>query len=144
MDNLRIVPVDDPTADVRCCRCDRAEGRWDLIADRPYCPNCEELLALGEGEPLVEKAQKRQCAICARVGTLKFRTIPLHADEALELDLCASHFRDLLGRRLGPHAFHQLRRRLAVVGLNVDQVFLLHEAFYDLEGRALQPAVEAE
>jgi hypothetical protein len=141
MENLRTIEIADPFAEVRCCRCDRAEGRWDRIALRPYCPNCEESLALGVGEPLIERAERRQCAICARVGTLAFQTIPLHSDEAVEMDLCANHFRDLLARRLGPHAFHQLRRRLSNVGLSVGQIFLLHEAFYDVEGRALQPAL---
>ena len=47
----------------------------------------------------------------------------------------------LIGRRLGPFAYHQLRRQLAALGLDADDVFLLHDTFYDVQGRALQPAV---
>jgi hypothetical protein len=36
-----------------------------------------------------------------------------------------------------------LRRQLRVLGLEAAEVFLLHEAFYDEFGHALQPAVEA-
>jgi hypothetical protein len=43
---------------------------------------------------------------------------------------------------LGPYAFNQLRRQLATLGLGVEDLFLLHGAFYDSQGRALQPAVE--
>jgi hypothetical protein len=48
----------------------------------------------------------------------------------------------MIARRLGPHAFEQLRRQLYGVGLEVAQIFLLHDAFYDAHGRALQPALE--
>jgi hypothetical protein len=60
----------------------------------------------------------------------------------VEIELCPEHIRALVARRLGPHAFEQLRRQLQVLGLEVAEVFLLHEAFYDPMGRALQPALE--
>jgi hypothetical protein len=56
--------------------------------------------------------------------------------------LCADHFRALLGRRLGPMAFQVLQRRLQKLRLNAEQIFLLHEVFYDSLGRALQPVEE--
>jgi hypothetical protein len=68
--------------------------------------------------------------------------IPLNSRRPVEIDLCAEHIRALAGRRLGPHAFEQLRQQLYSLGLEVAQIFLLHEAFYDANGRALQPAVE--
>jgi hypothetical protein len=37
-----------------------------------------------------------------------------------------------------------MRRQLRAVGVSVEDVFLLHSAFYDLNGRALQPATEPE
>ena len=67
----------------------------------------------------------------------------LNSRRPVEIDLCAEHIRALAGRRLGPHAFEQLRQQLYSLGLEVAQIFLLHEAFYDAHGRALQPALEA-
>jgi hypothetical protein len=64
----------------------------------------------------------------------------LQSSKPLEVDLCPEHLRALLGRRLGPYAFHQLRRRLHLLGLGVELVFLLHDSFYDENGKALQPA----
>jgi hypothetical protein len=64
----------------------------------------------------------------------------LRLNALIELDLCAEHFRDLIGRRLGPYAFQQLRRQLQALDLDAGQLFLLHDAFYDEHGRALKPA----
>jgi hypothetical protein len=100
------------------------------------------MLAVGEGEPLVERTQNRRCAVCSKVGTVCFQTFPLQAHDPVEIDLCPEHLRALLGRRLGPYAFHQLRRQLTALGLGVEDLFLLHGAFYDGQGRALQPALE--
>jgi hypothetical protein len=102
------------------------------------------MLAAGEGPPLVAQTVKSRCAVCNRVGTVPYLTYPLHLPGAVEVDLCPEHFRALLGRRLGPYAFHQLRRQLHTLGLCVQQIFLLHEVFYDSQGRALQPVVEAD
>jgi hypothetical protein len=40
-------------------------------------------------------------------------------------------------------AFQVLQRRLQKLRLNAEQIFLLHEVFYDSLGRALQPVEEA-
>jgi hypothetical protein len=69
-------------------------------------------------------------------------TYPLRAAAAVEIDLCAAHFRALLRRGLDRAAFHHLTRKLRRVGVTPSQVFLLHEAFYDREGHALQPVPE--
>ena len=127
-----------------CSRCQAPGCYWDRIASQACCPDCEETLAAGEGPPLVARTVKSRCAICDRVGTVPYLTFPLHSAGALELDLCPEHFRSLLGRRLGPYAFQQLRRRLYALGLSVEQIFLLHEVFYDSQGRALQPVMDAE
>jgi hypothetical protein len=111
---------------------------------KAYCPDCEEALAVGEGEPLVERAERNACAVCGLVGTVRYLTFPLESDAVLEIDLCGRHFRELLGRRLGVFAFLQLRRQLQIVNLDAGQIFLLHDAFYDADGQALQPAVEME
>ncbi|HXG08451.1 MAG TPA: hypothetical protein VNK04_01550 [Gemmataceae bacterium] len=127
-----------------CSRC-RAPGcYWDRIAGQSCCPDCEEALAAGEGPPLVARTEKNRCAVCGRVGTVPYLTFPLHVPGAVEIDLCPEHFRALLGRRLGPYAFQQLRRQLYALGLTVEQIFLLHEVFYDSHGRALQPVIEPE
>jgi hypothetical protein len=58
------------------------------------------------------------------------------------MDLCPEHLRSLLARRLGPYAFNQIRRQLQAAGFDVEDLFLLHGAFYDAQGRALHPAYE--
>jgi hypothetical protein len=70
-------------------------------------------------------------------------SFPLQQRDAVAINLCPEHLRGLIGRRLGPYAFHQLRRQLKRVGIGSEHVFLLHRAFYDSQGRALQPALEA-
>jgi hypothetical protein len=127
-----------------CCRCGQADRYWDRIAGKPFCPNCQEALVLGEAPPLIERTEKNHCAVCTQFGTVRYWTLPLHAETGVEMDLCAEHLRCLLGRRLGPHAFQQLRRQLEQMDVGVEDVFLLHGAFYDRFGRALRPAGEAE
>jgi hypothetical protein len=99
---------------------------------------------MGLADPLVERTQRQPCGACDWVGTVRFLTFPLQGAIPVEIDLCPEHLRALLGRRLSPTAFGHLRRRLQVLGLAVEQIFLLHDAFYDKQGRALQPAVEAD
>ena len=98
---------------------------------------------MGEGDPLVARTDRKRCAVCHHLGTVRFVSFPLHSRRPVEMDLCPEHVRGLVARRLGPHAFEQLRRQLHGLGLDAAEVFLLHEAFYDEQGRALQPAVEA-
>ncbi|HKB36716.1 MAG TPA: hypothetical protein VKD72_09695 [Gemmataceae bacterium] len=140
MDNIRLI-ADDANAEAPCCQCGAVGQFWDRLAERPYCPDCEEALARGEGEPLVARVESRRCCVCDQPGTVSYRTLPLRSG-LLVLDLCRDHFRDLLARKLDPIAFAQLRRRLTKVGVNVEQIFLLHDAFYDKEGQALQPVGE--
>jgi hypothetical protein len=129
---------------VSCCRCGRDGRPWDRLGDKAYCPDCQEAIVLGLAAPLREHTERNACAVCGRVGTMRFLTFPLHADAAVEIDLCPEHLRGLWGRCLGPHAYHQLRRSLRSLRLDVGQVFLLHDTFYDLQGRALRPAELAE
>jgi hypothetical protein len=142
MDSLRVLTPHSIAVNLPCCRCGRGERCWDRIADKAYCPNCQEMLALGEGPPLVERTEKHRCAVCNKVGTVCFHTFPLQASRAVAIDLCPEHLRGLIGRRLGPYAFNQLRRQLRQAGVGVDELFLLHGAFYDSHGRALHPAVD--
>lgn len=144
MKSLRIVPNQRLRAVLPCCRCASAERNWDRIAAKAYCPECQEALVMGLADALVERTEKNHCAICSRLGTVRFLTFPLQIPTAVEMDLCPEHLRALLGRRLSTVAFGQLRRRLKQFGLNVERIFLLHEAFYDEHGRALQPAVEPD
>ena len=144
MDSLRLLADRSVPTGAACCRCGECDGKWDRIADKVYCPACQEAIVLGQAEPLAERTERKPCAACAHVGTVRYLTFPLHGAVPVEIDLCSEHLRSLLGRRLGPHAYHQLRRQLRVLGLEADQIFLLHEAFYDPNGRALQPAAEPE
>jgi len=144
MDSLRRVSEQEIGCSAACSRCGIGEGQWDQIAGKPCCPRCEEGLAIGEGPALVERTEKNSCAVCSHLGTIRFLTFPLSTSQPVEMDLCPDHFRSLLARRLGPFAYHQLRRRLDGLGVSVDRIFLLHDAFYDVQGRALQPAIEVE
>jgi hypothetical protein len=115
---------------------------WDRIADKAYCPDCQEAVVVGRAEPIIERTRKQRCAVCSAEGTVAFGSFPLNSLQAIEVELCPEHLRGLLGRRLGTHAFAQLRRQLAQLGLSVNDIFLLHDAFYDPQGRALQPAAD--
>jgi hypothetical protein len=142
MESIRLASTDSIFPKIPCCRCGDQSRFWDRIAGKTFCPNCLESLALGEGDPLVVKTDKKRCAICHHLGAVRYVTFPLHSRRPIEIELCAEHLRALVARRLGPHAFEQLRRQLSTLGLEVAEVFLLHDAFYDENGRAIQPAVE--
>jgi hypothetical protein len=142
MTTVRLAASDSVTTMTPCSQCAQADARWDQIFGQAYCPSCEEQLIQGEGEPVVLHTERHRCAICAGLGTVRYVTFPLNAGRPVEMDLCAAHLRALLARNLGPSAFHQLRRQLRSLGLDVGEIFLLHEAFYDSQGCALQPAIE--
>jgi hypothetical protein len=127
-----------------CSRCQATGCHWDQIVGKPICPDCQEALAQGRGEPLVERTEKKPCNICGRIGVLRLVTFPLVAGTRVEMELCGEHFRSLISRRLNPRAYQSLRGQLHEQGLQAEQVFLLHGAFYDTYGRALQPAREVE
>ncbi|HKI33315.1 MAG TPA: hypothetical protein VKA46_15790 [Gemmataceae bacterium] len=144
MNGLRVVALECVSQSDPCCRC-RAEGcEWDRVNGLPCCPDCQEALAQGHAEPLILRTERRPCVLCAHVGSVRFLTFPLGQRKPVEMDLCAAHFRALLSRRLDPASFAQLRRQLDALGLSPHGIFLLHEAFYDDDGRALQPAVDVE
>ena len=142
MESIRLAPNGSVFPQNPCCRCADNTRSWDRMAGKTYCPNCLEALAMGEADPIVEKTDKRRCTVCHHLGTIRFLTFPLSSRRPVEMDLCPEHLRALVARRLGPHAFEQLRRQLFPMGLEMSDIFLLHEAFYDHQGRALQPAVE--
>ena len=143
MTGLRIVAGAEALPTHPCSRCQADGCPWDRIADKPICPDCQEKLALGEGPPLLEKPDPQNCcAICERPGTVRYLTYPLHLQQPLEIELCASHLQALLYRRLDRSAFQLLVERLESLSVTTQQVFLLHNAFYDPGGRPLQPIVE--
>jgi hypothetical protein len=143
MHAIRLVPRQQVVTEA-CSGCRRSRQRWDRIAGKPYCPNCEEELILGIAESLCERTERKACVICSRLGTVRYLTFPLGATPPLEMDLCPKHLRGLLARSLKQYPFRELQRKLRCVGLEVKQVFLLHDAFYDADGYALQPAIEVE
>ena len=142
MESLRLAPANSNFPKIPCCRCSDHARYWDRIAGKTYCPSCLEALAVGEGDPLIAKTERRRCTVCHHLGTVRYVTFPLHSRRPIEIELCAEHVRAIVGRRLGPHAFEQLRRQLDKLGFDASDIFLLHEAFYDADGRALQPALE--
>src|SRR5438552_605113 len=127
MESLRMAPSQNRPAVLPCCRCASAKRHWDRIAGKAYCPECQEALILGAAAPFCERTEKKACAACGRPGTLCYLTFPLKSTAPIEMDLCSEHLRGLLGRRLGPYAFHQIRRRLHVLGLSTELIFLLHD-----------------
>lgn len=143
MDSVRRVALGAPEQEP-CSRCQALGCYWDRLAGKPCCPDCEEMLAAGEGPPMVARTVPGRCAVCSRQGVVPYFTFPLHTSGIVEIDLCSEHFRALLARRLGTYAFGQLRRRLQTGGLSAEQIFLLHEVFYDAQGRALQPVSDCE
>ncbi len=142
MESLRLAPAESVFPKIPCCRCGDVTRHWDRIAGKTYCPNCLEKMIRGEGEPLLERTDKRRCAVCHYAGAVRYVTFPLHFRRPVEMELCPEHLRALIARRLGPHAFAQLQRRLTSLGLKPGQIFLLHDAFYDDLGRAIQPVME--
>jgi hypothetical protein len=139
MDRLRLAPLAGSASRVNCCRCAVGEQNWDRIGGQAYCANCQEELAQGVAAALVVRTEASRCLVCARRGTVRYLTQPLHAPAAVEMDLCGEHLRGLLGRSLGPYAYHQLRRQLRTLNVGTEDIFLLHSEFYDLQGRALRP-----
>lgn len=93
-------------------------------------------------EPICVRALDIRCAICHHLGAVPFVTFPLHTQKPVEIDLCKKHVRALCARRLGRLAFGKLKRELSKVGLDREDIFLLHSAFYSDTGKALQPAKE--
>jgi hypothetical protein len=144
MGSLRMAPSQRHLTTLPCCRCASTACHWDRIAGKAYCPECQEALVVGLADPLVEPTEKNPCAACGRIGAVCFLSFPLHASTPVEIDLCPEHLRALLGRCLRPPAFGQLRRRLQRLHLDVERIFLLHDAFYNQQGQALQPATEPE
>ncbi len=140
MESLRLATYEIKPAVVPCHRCQASKRRWDRVAGKALCPECQESLVLGLTEPFSARTEDNHCAACGRRGTARYLTYPLQSETPVEIDLCPEHLRALLGRRLGPYAFHQLRRRLHILGLGVELIFLLHDSFYDENGKALQPA----
>lgn len=142
MEGLRFVNASGQSPLAPCSRCQATGCPWDRIGEHPICPDCQEMLALGEGEPLVERVIPSRCLICHHSGSVRYITFPLHGREPLAIDLCPGHFHDFLARRLDRYAYRTLNRGLQGLGLSVKQVFLLHEAFYDERGHPLQPVPE--
>jgi hypothetical protein len=141
MDGLRtLTGGEETTAD--CSRCRATGCPWDQIGGVRICPDCQETLIRGDGAPLSIAAEPRRCAACGSVGTVPFVTVPLRAKPVV-IDLCPTHLRGLLRRSLDSAAFLELARQLHAAGLVPGRIFLLHEAFYDRHGQALQPVPEA-
>ena|ERR1700722_17112078 len=138
MDGLRTLTANEAAAPTVCGRCCATGCPWDRIGGTSVCPDCQETLVRGEGEPLRLPLDERHCAACGSVGTLLFVTVPLRS-RAVAIDLCPTHLRALLGRALERSAFLELARQLHAAELTPGRIFLLHEAFYDRQGQALQP-----
>jgi hypothetical protein len=144
MESLRLAPGLSKPAFLPCSRCGNDDRDWDRIGGRAFCTECQESLILGRAAPLRLPSSARRCAACSALGTVPFLTFPLRSRTPLEMHLCGPHLRCLLVRDLPSPAFNRLRRRLAALRIDVQNVFLLHDVFYDERGRALQPASEPD
>jgi hypothetical protein len=143
MEGLRLMAAETSASLVACSRCQATGCPWDRIAGKPICPDCQEQMILGETPPLLERVEKHACAVCQHTGTLRYLTFPLRGTRAVEIDLCSNHFQALLARRLDRYALKQFGKQLQGHGIQTQQLFLLHEAFYDDKGQPLQPVPDA-
>ena len=139
VDSVRLVKSPASLLQLPCQRCGAEGCAWDRLAGMPLCFECQEELIVGASTPLKVKADHNLCTLCRHRNVIAYLTLPLYEPECLEMDLCVRHLTALLGRRLTGRAYRKLRARLNRLGYAVEQFFLLHEAFYDEEGLALQP-----
>lgn len=144
MTNLSWTEQEGEVRPVACSRCRNQERLWDRVGSRTYCPGCQEAILLGEHEPLRERVQRGVCLICSCERIVRFVTYPLHRQQGIEMELCPGHLRELLGRRLKAGAYFQVVRRLRHLGLKANEVFLLHDEFYDHDGLARLPVADPE
>ena len=142
MNSVRVVSEAALLPESPCSRCAATGCHWDRLVSQPVCPDCQEALLRGEADPLLLRRERLNCSVCEQQGTVRYLTFPLHGVEPIEIDLCPSHLRDLMARRLTLRAFQRLRRQLNLLGLATEQIFLLHESFYDDHGAALRPLRE--
>src|SRR5262245_3089597 len=112
MEGLRKVSGSGHSPVAACTRCQATGCPWDRIGIQAICPDCQEKLAMGEGEALVERLVPHRCAVCQQCGTVPYLTFPLHAREPMAVDLCPPHFHALMGRRLDRYAYRCLARLL--------------------------------
>lgn len=134
-------PSSGPAITLPCEECKDGTRHWDRVDQHVLCPNCIESLVTNEAEKHIRfVVEQNRCLICHELGTVHYETFPLRQSIPIQIDLCSEHIRALLARRLGPHAFEQIRRHLEGAKLLPAEIFLLHEAFYDSRGHALQPA----
>lgn len=140
MSRVRLVAeqASSSTATTPCIHCEATGVPWDCLAGKVCCPDCMEAMVRGEGPAFIARLEDHRCCVCSLQGTVAFRTVSLDR-RVLAFDLCRGHLRGLLARRLDRRAFAKFRGQLAAVGVQVNRVFLLHDAFYDEKGRALQP-----
>src|SRR5262245_26442163 len=142
MSSIRIISNSTHSPYRPCARCSATGCHWDCLAGQPICPDCQESLLRGESDALVLRREQSNCCVCVQGGTVPYLTYPLHETQALEIDLCPEHLRDMMARRLSVRAFRRLRRQMNLLGVAVEQIFLLHESFYDESGTALRPLSE--
>ena len=125
--------------------------RWGMIG-------CGDVAEVKSGPGFYKARNSELRAVMRRNGDLAHHTSPNVDVAAIQLDDLAMECDDSLQyllaflmlrvcvilRRLNARAFQNLRGQLQDLGLKAEQVFLLHEAFYDRHGRALQPAREVD
>ncbi len=121
-----------------CERCENETNLWDRLAGHVLCPECIEQMMIGIAPPIREPVTDVRCAICAALG-VTFETNLHRSRIAVHVPLCGDHLRDLAARRLDPPSFSVLYARLKNLSINRQKIFLLHDAFYDERGKALNP-----
>ena len=97
MEGLRVMVASGQSPLSPCQRCQSSGCPWDRIGQQAVCPDCQEALALGEAEPLVEPLIRHECTVCGTLGTVPYLTYPLHSRDPLAIDLCPVPFPFIAG-----------------------------------------------
>lgn len=139
MKSLRLIRATSMNIELPCLICDAYGCPWDQIGNKPICTDCQERIMLGEIDPWQIPAEEGACLLCSSQSTIRYLTFPLCDPDPIEMDLCGRHLHALISRSLTSRAYRRLRRHVNRLGFAIEQFFLLHEAFYDEEGQALQP-----
>ncbi len=135
-----------------CVRRTAEQLLGDPIASRPTPPEvqsagpaslfvvCILLLIISTGSLIFSygTGSRMWARMFFRLAEAEDRVVPLAAAGA-----GGGHCEALLGRRLDRSAFRRLKLLLQAAGVSANEIFLLHEAFYDRQGRSLQPIREA-
>jgi hypothetical protein len=121
-----------------CARCKDSNYIWDRIGNEIICVSCQEKLASGSDDALIVRLDNNLfCDVCNKLGAAAYLT-KLKNSNLIEINFCKKHFSRLICRDLKRKDFEKLKKKLSLLGIDVDSVFLLHDLFYRA-GFAIKP-----